>query len=136
MCGDLFYLSSSLVSVCSNGRNVVGLTIVQVLHPDERNNFWMRNFRRSRVFGRKWRRPSFQRACSLKLVDHVVRDTSVKSRISKASALKDVRIGGDDLCFVAGDRLKTRVRVLKKMLELGDEGKLGGTWKLGERCEM
>lgn len=29
----------------------------------------------------------------LKLVDHVVRDTSVKSRISKASALKDVRIG-------------------------------------------
>lgn len=74
----------------------------------------------------------------LKLVDHVVRDTSVKSRISKEyrSALKDVRIGGDDLCFVAGDRLKTRVRVPKKMLELGDEGKLGGTWKLGERCEM
>lgn len=88
------------------------------------------------MFGGKWRRPCFERACSLKLVDHVVRDTSVKSRISKASALKDVRIGGDDLCFVAGDRLKTRVRVPKKMLELGDEGKLGGTWKLGERCEM
>lgn len=109
---------------------------MQVLHPDERNNFWMRNFRRSRVFGGKWRRPCFERAWSLKLVDHVVRDTSVKSRISKASALKDVRIRGDDLCFVPGDRLKTRVRVPKKMLELGDEGKLGGTWKLGERCEM
>lgn len=90
----------------------------------------------SAIAGVRWKVACFERACSLKLVDHVVRDTSVKSRISKASALKDVRIGGDDLCFVAGDRLKTRVRVPKKMLELGDEGKLGGTWKLGERCEM
>lgn len=50
------------VRTSTNGRNVVGLTIVQVLHPDERNNFWMRNFRRSRVFGGKWRRPCFERA--------------------------------------------------------------------------
>lgn len=48
--------------------------------------------------------------------------------------MKDVIARGNDLCF--GDRLKTRVRVLKKMLELGDEGKLGGTWKLGERYEI
>lgn len=58
---SFIYLSSSLVSVCSN-LDERELTIVQVLHPDERNNFWMRNFRRSRVFGGKWRRPCFERA--------------------------------------------------------------------------